>query len=137
MIKKCMVHEKKGNVMYYVSKKMEISAAHRLNLDYESACRNWHGHGWLVVVYCRASKLNHNGMVVDFKTVKNEIHGTFDHNCVNDIMGDLNPTAENMAKWIFDKVNDIFKRPEEDGDGKCYKVSVQESEGNVAVYEID
>ena len=124
--------------MYYVSKRMEIAACHRLTLDYESACRNWHGHNYPVVVYCRASKLNHNGMVVDFKTIKNEIHSVLDHNCLNDVFGsNLNPTAENMAKWIFDKVNDIFKRPEEDGDGECYKVTVQESEGNVAVYEID
>lgn len=124
--------------MYYVSKRMEIAACHRLNLDYESGCKNWHGHNYPTVVYCRANKLNHNGMVVDFKTIKNEIHGVLDHNCLNDVFGpDTNPTAENMAKWIFDKVNDVFKRPEEDGDGECYKVSVQESEGNVAVYEID
>lgn len=129
--------QKKGNGMYYVSKKMEISAAHQLHLDYESKCKNLHGHGWWVVVYCRANTLNHNGMVVDFKTIKNEVHGALDHNFVNNVIGDVNPTAENMAKWIFDKVNDIFNRPEEDGDGECYKVSVQESEGNVAVYEID
>lgn len=123
--------------MYYVSKRMEICAAHRLNLDYASACKNWHGHGYVVVVYCRANKLNHNGMVVDFKSVKNKIHGTFDHNCVNDIMGDVNPTAENMAELICEMVNEIFSLPSEDGDGECYKVSVQESEGNIAVYEID
>lgn len=132
-----MVHKVKGNDMYYVSKRMEICAAHRLSLDYESACKNWHGHGYVVVVYCRASKLNHNGMIVDFKSVKNKIHGTFDHHCVNDIMGDVNPTAENMAELICEMVNEIFSLPSEDGDGECYKVSVQESEGNVAMYEID
>ena len=123
--------------MYYVSKRMEIAGAHKLNLDYESKCKNLHGHNWLVTVYCRANKLNHNGMVIDFKSVKNKVHGTFDHSFVNDLIGDINPTAENMAEIICEMVNDIFSLPSEDGDGECYKVSVQESEGNVAVYEID
>lgn len=116
---------------------MEIAGAHKLNLDYESKCKNLHGHNWLVTVYCRANKLNHNGMVIDFKSVKNKVHGTFDHSFVNDLIGDINPTAENMAEIICEMVNDIFSLPSEDGDGECYKVSVQESEGNVAVYEID
>lgn len=123
--------------MYYVSKRMEIAGAHKLNLDYESKCKNLHGHNWLVTVYCRANKLNHNGMVIDFKSVKNKVHGTFDHSFVNDLIGDVNPTAENMAEIICEMVNEIFSLPSEDGDGECYKVSVQESEGNVAVYEID
>lgn len=125
----------KGHViMYYVSKEMEISAAHKLNLDYESGCKNLHGHSWSVIVYCRANKLNHNGMVVDFKTIKNEIHGALDHHYINDVLEGINPTAENMALWIANKVNAIFERPEEDGDGECYKVMVQESTGNRAYW---
>ena len=48
--------------------------------------------------------------------------------CLNSLF-DFNPTAENMAKWICDKVTDICET------GYCYKVEVQESEGNVAIYE--
>ena len=110
--------------MYYVSKRMEIAGAHRLTLDYESKCQNLHGHNWIVIVYCKSKELNHNGMIVDFKHIKNMISDKLDHQYINDIV-DFNPTAENMAKWIHDQIPN------------CYKVSVQESEGNIAIYEED
>lgn len=116
--------------MYYVSKRMEIAASHKLDLPYESKCTQLHGHNYIVVVYCKSIGLNSCGMVVDFAQVKKEIHGYLDHGYLNDlIIG--NPTAENMAKWICDKVTSLCEV------GYCYKVEVQESEGNIAVYEVD
>lgn len=116
--------------MYYVSKRMEIAAAHKLNLPYESPCTNLHGHNYVVVVYCKGEKLNDCGMIVDFAKVKKEIHGWLDHGYLNELLPvGMNPTAENMAKWICDKVTDLCDT------GYCYKVSVQESEGNIATYE--
>ena len=56
--------------MYYISKRLEISAAHRLQLDYPSKCTNLHGHNWIVTVHCRAAELNANGMVTDFTHIK-------------------------------------------------------------------
>lgn len=110
--------------MYYVSKRMEIAGAHRLTLDYESKCQNLHGHNWIVIVYCKSKELNHNGMIIDFKHIKNMISDKLDHQYINEIVN-FNPTAENMAKWIHDQIP------------SCYKVSVQESEGNIAIYEED
>ena len=107
--------------MYYVTKRMEIAGSHRLKLSYKSKCKNLHGHNWIVTVYCRARKLNKDGMVIDFKHVKNKIHGFLDHGNFNELLS-FNPTAENIAKWIVDQF------PE------CYKATVQESEGNIAVY---
>ena len=116
--------------MYYVSKRMEIAASHFLRLDYDSPCGRLHGHNYIVTVHCKANRLNKNGMVVDFAKVKQEIHGHLDHQYLNDVLPtDLNPTAENMAKWICDRVTDLCST------GYCYRVEVQESEGNVAVYE--
>lgn len=120
--------------MYYVNKRMEIAGAHNLNLDYESKCRNIHGHNWVIVVYCKATELNHNGMVVDFKKVKDLVHGKLDHAYINEVISPVNPTAENIAKWICDNLN-VYLANVNDGDGRCYKVSVQESEGNTAIYE--
>lgn len=110
--------------MYYVTKRLEISAAHRLELDYESKCSSLHGHNWIVTVHCRAAELNANGMVTDFTHIKQAIHARLDHACVNDVL-DMNPTAENIARWICDNVE------------HCYRVDVQESEGNTATYEKD
>lgn len=109
--------------MYRVSKRMEIAGAHKLSLTYSSRCQNLHGHGWIVVVYCQSEELDENGMVVDFSFIKSLIHDKLDHHYINDVVN-CNPTAENIAKWICDQVPN------------CYKVTVQESEGNMAEYEI-
>lgn len=108
--------------MYHVTKRMEIAGAHRLSLPYASKCRDLHGHNWLVTVHCRAEKLDRNGMVCDFTAVKRLIHDRLDHKFLNDVVP-FNPTAENIARWICEKVPN------------CWRVDVQESEGNVASYE--
>lgn len=107
--------------MYYISKNMEIAACHKLTLSYESKCARMHGHNWKVTVFCKAKELNKDGMVIDFKHVKEKIHGYLDHGNLNELLP-FNPTAENIARWIVSQI------PE------CYKARVQESEGNVAVY---
>ena len=103
---------------------MEIAGCHRLSLPYESKCTNLHGHNWIITVYCKSRELNETGMVVDFKHIKDRIHNYLDHGNFNELLP-FNPTAENIAKWIVDTVPD------------CYKASVRESEGNVAVYVDD
>ena len=110
--------------MYYVQKRLEISASHRLELDYASKCTNLHGHNWIVTVYCKAAELNKNGMVTDFTHIKEKIMGMLDHACLNDVLP-FNPTAENIACWICQNVDN------------CYRVDVRESEGNIASYEAD
>lgn len=110
--------------MYYVSKRLEIAACHHLTLSYESKCENIHGHNWVITVFCKAKKLNSDGMVVDFKRIKEKIHGFLDHSNLNEKLS-FNPTAENIARWVTEQI------PE------CYKAQVQESEGNVAIYEKD
>lgn len=65
--------------MYYITKRMEIAGAHRLNLPYESKCANLHGHNWIVTVYCKSKELTDYGMVVDFTQVKKMIHDKLDH----------------------------------------------------------
>lgn len=106
-------------MIYSVSKKMEIAACHKLNLSYESKCQNLHGHNWHVEVFLASKKKNKDGMVYDFKHVKNQIHDYLDHGNLNELLP-FNPTAENIAEWIVGQ----FK--------ECYKATVQESDGNVA-----
>lgn len=109
--------------MFYIQKRIEISAAHQLFLDYESKCNHLHGHNWIITIFCKAKTLNHNGMVVDFSHIKEKIHKKLDHTFLNEVIPG-NTTAENIAKWVCENVGET-----------CYKVQVQESEGNIAIYE--
>lgn len=111
--------------MYRIQKRLEISGAHSLTLDYESKCSNVHGHNWIINIYMQAKELDKNGMILDFTVIKKKILDKLDHKNLNEIV-DFNPTAENIAKWICDELGE-----------KCYKVTVQESEGNTAEYERD
>ncbi|MBO4314734.1 MAG: 6-carboxytetrahydropterin synthase QueD [Prevotella sp.] len=110
--------------MYYIEKTFEISASHRLHLQYESKCQRMHGHNWRITVYCKSQELDDNGMVVDFSEVKRKVKMVLDHQDLNEVLP-FNPTAENIARWITEQIP------------HCYKTSVQESEGNVAIYEVD
>jgi 6-pyruvoyltetrahydropterin/6-carboxytetrahydropterin synthase len=103
---------------------MEIAGSHKLTLHYQSKCQNLHGHNWIVTVYCKSKELNDDGMVCDFTQIKKAIHERLDHQNLNDVLP-FNPTAENIAKWVCKQIP------------QCYKVTVQESEGNIATYEKD
>ena len=61
-------------------------------------------------------------MVVDFTHLKRQIAERLDHSNLNEVLP-FNPTAENIARWVCDQIP------------VCYRVDVQESEGNTASYE--
>ena len=63
-------------------------------------------------------------MVVDFSHIKERITSYLDHGNFNELLP-FNPTAENIARWICEQTPN------------CYRVDVQESEGNTASYEAD
>ena len=107
--------------MFKVTKHIEFCYGHRL-LNYEGKCRHLHGHNGRVEVDIEADKLDARGMVYDFSdikaTIKNWIDETLDHRmllCKDDpvlpalkqrgelyFVMDQTPTAENIAKLIFD-----------------------------------
>ena len=111
--------------MYYVKKTLEISASHQLNLSYKSKCENLHGHNWIIEIYMKSKDLNSDGMVMDFTHIKEKIKNKLDHQNLNEVLN-FNTTAENIAKWISEQLGE-----------KCYKVMVQESKDNIAIYEVD
>lgn len=110
-------------MLFTIEKTFEIAASHRLELDYESKCQSLHGHNWIICVTCQSENLNEYGMVIDFTEIKKRVHAKLDHKNLNEILP-FNPTAENIARWIQQQVP------------HCVKVSVQESQNNVATYEI-
>lgn len=101
---------------------MEIAGSHFVTTDNGSKCERLHGHNWIITVYCKAEELNTDGMVVDFTEIKRRIHGRLDHKNLNEVLP-FSPTSENIARWCCDEIP------------HCYRVDVQESNGNVATYE--
>ncbi len=107
--------------MYQVTKTISFCYGHRL-LNYDGKCKYLHGHNGRAEITLESAGLDHRGMVVDFSDVKN-IVGNFiktelDHKMllnkkdkmISVLKGlnepyyvtDENPTAENIAKLIFD-----------------------------------
>ena len=107
--------------MYRVSREFEFCYGHRL-FGYKDKCGRLHGHNGRVVVVLEADELDELGMVVDFAEIKRVINGWVDDNmdhrtilhCDDPIVEvlkelgetpyvlDGNPTAENIARLIFD-----------------------------------
>ena len=117
--------------MYQLTVKGDFAASHSLR-DYEGKCKNLHGHTWKVDIVFSGKDLNSTGMLVDFKEIKSSLKAILeklDHQHLNDLepFGKINPTSENIAKFIFDK---LFQ------ENICAveKVTVWESENASATY---
>jgi 6-pyruvoyltetrahydropterin/6-carboxytetrahydropterin synthase len=107
--------------MFRVTRQIDFCYGHRL-LNYAGKCRHLHGHNGRAVIAIESSQLDERGMVMDFSEIKNVvsrwIDEQLDHRMILhrddpavDIlrkMGeplyllDANPTAENIAKLIYD-----------------------------------
>ena len=107
--------------MYHVSRQIDFCYGHRL-LQYDGKCKHLHGHNGRAVISIAADKLDNLGMVMDFsdikKVVSTWIDDELDHRMIlhkDDpvvpmlrelgepmYLIDENPTAENIAKLIFD-----------------------------------
>jgi 6-pyruvoyltetrahydropterin/6-carboxytetrahydropterin synthase len=120
--------------MYEVTIETHFSSAHRLR-QYTGECERLHGHNWNVRVSIVSEKLNDLGMVIDFKELKgraNTLVDKFDHQYLNEVppFTELNPTTENIARYIFDELSKIINTDSI----KVSKVTVWESPTCCASY---
>lgn len=93
--------------MFEVTVQDTFSSGHYLR-DYYGKCENPHGHNYRVVVTLVGEHLEPNGLLLDFKLLKRVLQPTIqylDHNMINDLepFTSLNPSAENLAKYFFDR----------------------------------
>ena len=143
--------------VYKLQTRITFEAAHRLYdvNTYSSECRNnIHGHSYALTLVVGRESLNESSMVIDFKLLKEllktKIEDVYDHSCIikrNDPLADpivanckkvhvvdQNPTAEWMcshfAEIIQSGLNEI------DPKVKVLSVAVQETEHNIAIFEL-
>ncbi|SDG84743.1 6-carboxytetrahydropterin synthase QueD [Desulfosporosinus hippei] len=93
--------------MFQVCVRAHFDAAHYIR-DYDGDCSNLHGHRWDIEVCISGEKLDHLGMLIDFKEIKQAIRKEvklLDHCLLNDLTpfgaSGVNPTAENLARYLF------------------------------------
>lgn len=107
-----------------ITRRFQFCAGHRV-YQHESKCNNLHGHNYVLYVTVTASELDSLGRIIDFSVLKKELGDWIDNNwdhkfilskddkegieAVKKINGDenifimhSNPTAENMARHLFD-----------------------------------
>jgi len=131
--------------MYSVTKEIHFCYGHRL-LNHSGKCRYLHGHNATAVIRLESGHLNELGMVCDFSDigdfVKSWINTELDHNMLmykEDPLLPLlqqagervyvmqcNPTAENIARLIFDQVAE--------GGYPVVEVSIYETDSALASY---
>lgn len=111
-----------------------MAAAHQLR-DYEGGCEKLHGHNWKIEVHVTGRELGQNGLLIDFKRVKEttaKLLDGLDHTFLNDLepFRSVNPSSENIARHIFQGLS----RDLNDGNVKVSKVTAWESETACATY---
>jgi 6-pyruvoyltetrahydropterin/6-carboxytetrahydropterin synthase len=88
-----------------ISQAFTFEAAHRLpNVPEGHRCRRMHGHSYRVEVRIEGPVDRRSGFVVDFFDVEAAfapLLDLLDHHCLNEVDGLENPTAENIAMWIW------------------------------------
>ena len=86
----------------------QIEAAHFLpNVPAGHKCARLHGHSFRIEVCVTGEPGEESGWVMDFAALKAAFQPLFDqldHRLLNDIEGLENPTSENLARWIWSKL---------------------------------
>ena len=91
--------------MYELKVTSQFAAAHQLR-EYEGGCERLHGHNWKIEVYVIGERLGKEGLLIDFREVKNATNRALDeldHEFLNELepFKALNPSSENIARHIF------------------------------------
>ncbi|MGP0069073.1 MAG: 6-pyruvoyl trahydropterin synthase family protein [Isosphaeraceae bacterium] len=111
--------------MYRVTREIEFCYGHRL-LNYDGKCRHLHGHNGRAVITLQGPGLDRCGMLVDFGEIKQKVQEWIDENLDHNLLlcredpllpvllahdervfvMDDNPTAENIARLIFERARE-------------------------------
>jgi 6-pyruvoyltetrahydropterin/6-carboxytetrahydropterin synthase len=121
--------------MFEISVEHTFAAGHALR-NYKGKCENIHGHNYKVRVTLAGDKLNAEGLLMDFVDLRSEIKKLvekLDHHFLNDIppFDQLNPTAENLAKYICDEIEPRARNQ----DLQVQGVTVWETDTTSATYK--
>jgi 6-pyruvoyltetrahydropterin/6-carboxytetrahydropterin synthase len=91
-----------------IFKEFTFEAAHRLpNVPSGHKCFRLHGHSFALRISVEGEVGAESGWVIDFSDISNAfepILKQLDHYYLNEIEGLENPTSENVARWIWERL---------------------------------
>ncbi len=92
-----------------IYKDFTFEAAHVLpNVPDGHKCGRLHGHSFMVRISVSGEVDSYSGWIIDFGDIKKAfkpIYNQLDHYYLNDIEGLENPTSENLARWIWQRLS--------------------------------
>jgi len=123
--------------MFEICVEHTFAAAHQLR-NYHGKCENLHGHNYKVQVSVEGEELAFNGLLFDFVDLKKALRGVaeyLDHKFLNELapFDVINPTAENIAKFICEEIGKSLPEPPGNG-ARVSHVKVWETDTSFAVY---
>jgi len=123
--------------MFEVCVEHTFAAAHQLR-NYRGKCENLHGHNYKVQVAMEGEELAFNGLLFDFADLKKALRGVveyLDHKFLNELspFDTVNPTAENIAKFICEEVQKSIPDPPGNS-ARVSQVKVWETETSFATF---
>jgi len=120
--------------MYELKTIFQFGAAHQLR-NYNGKCENLHGHNWKIEVFVKGEKLDENGLLMDFKVIKEttlSILEEMDHKFLNELeyFRDINPSSENIAKYLYETISGELNND----NIKVSRITAWESDSACATY---
>ncbi len=115
-----------------IRKTLRFEAAHRLpNVPAGHKCARLHGHSYYVTVAVTGEVDPVFGWILDFADIEaawKPLHAILDHHYLNEVPGLENPTAENLARFIHERL--VLPA------GQVVSITVHETCTSEAVYEV-
>jgi 6-pyruvoyltetrahydropterin/6-carboxytetrahydropterin synthase len=101
-------------MIWELEKSFTFEAAHHLP-SHDGKCRRVHGHSWKGSIVVRGEELNtqgpKKGMLIDYTDLKAAIapmlEQYLDHWDLNETLDLVNPTSEEVARWIYQHLKDL------------------------------
>lgn len=95
-----------------IFKEFTFEAAHRLpRVPAGHKCGRLHGHSYRVEIHVEGPVQDEAGWVLDFGDIKTAfalLRDQLDHRYLNEVEGLENPTSENLARWIWDRLAGVL-----------------------------
>jgi 6-pyruvoyltetrahydropterin/6-carboxytetrahydropterin synthase len=91
-------------MMYTCRRSFHFSAAHQTGTE----LNHMHGHNFVLTVELKNSEVNGRGVVkdnIELDPIQSFIDEELDGRCLNDVFGEMQPTAENLCHWLYFKLH--------------------------------